>query len=333
MKNPNRRAFRELASAELALVRGGLGTETQAPSGGWVDPGVAQRSPAAASAAAATPQAGTAGASMPAIAAALDQVGDNPHGQTPASPLSPAGGGPAAAMLSGALAGSPEAAKQVEEMITLYHISNNPGWATEIASGKQGGLTLDKLRRPISPDLARNMRKDDPRGDGRGGDDLGPGFYTGNSANFVDEYAKNYDPSNPASVLQFQLPKAALEALRVKSIAPDDNDTFQQYMQDGFSSWDPKAQKAHHAKLDLEAPQHDLLTGPINDIHASVNPKEEGGRKYVQGSILQMGDETPLQYNFATKAGVEALYNKASSIQASPMADWIKQRAAAKQGQ
>ena len=62
-------------------------------------------------------------------------------------------------------------------MVTLYHISNSPSWAKSIDEGKSGGKKLDELARPINPDLSKNNRKDDVYGDGRRGDDLGPGFY------------------------------------------------------------------------------------------------------------------------------------------------------------
>jgi hypothetical protein len=253
-----------------------------------------------------------------------------PQVQTPAptTPSTGPGDGSVTPQLA-AMAASPDPAvkAKAEEMITLYHISNNPGWASEIAAGKGAGTGFDKLRRPISPTISSRLRTEqEPHGDGRGGDDLGPGFYTGDSRAFVDKYSENYDKDNPASVLQFTLPKSALDALRVKSIAGDDNAQFQQYMKDGFASFDTATQKTSLPKLDGQAPSHDLLRGPINDITAAakMGPRVEGTTQYSQGSILKIGDETPLQYNWATKEGVEALYGKSTSITATNMAAWKK---------
>jgi hypothetical protein len=246
----------------------------------------------------------------------------------PTSPTGAPTDGSVAPQLA-AMAASPDPAvkAKAEEMITLYHISNNPGWATEIATGKGAKTDFDKLRRPISPTVSSRLRTEkDPYGDGRGGDDLGPGFYTGDSRAFVDKYAANYDKNNPASVLQFTLPKSALDALRVKSIAGDDDATFQQYMKDGFATYDTASKKTSLPKLDGQTPTHDLLRGPINDIEAAgkMKPRLEGTTQSSVGSILKLGDETPLQYNWATKEGVEALYSKSTSITATNMAAWQK---------
>src|SRR5215470_4408515 len=50
--------------------------------------------------------------------------------------------------------------KEIEEMITLYHISNAPGWAERLAGSKAGGKGFDDLGGlKINPDITMNKRK------------------------------------------------------------------------------------------------------------------------------------------------------------------------------
>jgi hypothetical protein len=223
--------------------------------------------------------------------------------------------------------------KEVEEMITLYHLSGAKGWADKVAKAKGDGKSFDELgSAKIDPDLVKKMRAKDPQGDGRGGDDLGPGFYTTDSKDFIDEYmAKNYkDNPQAAGIMQFQVPKSALADLAVKQNAPDDEKAFQQNMRDGFYSWDPKAQKAEHAKLDKEKQPYDLVSGPINDVNKAATPLTEGGKNYAQGNILKYGDETPQQFNWATEKAAQTLYGKSNSISVTGGDAWIAQREAEK---
>src|SRR5262249_50771791 len=130
--------------------------------------------------------------------------------------------------------GTPMTPQQVEKMITLYHVSSNDSWSQEIVNGKKSNTPLNQLKRPINPDLSKNRRTEsNPCGDGRGGDDLGPGFYTGDSPDFVDYYTKDHDLNTGSSIMQFQLPEKALNQLTTENIAPDDLQGFQQSMRDG----------------------------------------------------------------------------------------------------
>jgi hypothetical protein len=214
----------------------------------------------------------------------------------------------------------------LDQLVTLYHITNAPWWATQISEAKQKGAEFKDLKNPIDPYLSLNKRnKGDIEGDGRGGDDLGPGFYVGDSPEFADYYGKNYDKNNPASVMKFQIPKSELDKLNRKDIAPDDEETFQDFMKRGFFSYDGKDQ--HPPELDQKPTGHDLLTGPINDIsQTKATEPDEKGMRYHQGGILKFGDRTPLQYNFATEKGVETLYGKSKSIETIVLEAWKAQR-------
>ena len=124
--------------------------------------------------------------------------------------------------------------------------------------------------------------------------------------------------------MQFQMSKKAFQGLNVKNNAPDDEDAFQKYMRAGFATRDTETEKVSLPELDQQAPTHDLITGPINDI-ANGSLGQEGTTQFTQGSILKLGDHTPLQYNFPTQKGVQALYEQSSSITSTPFEEWLAQ--------
>lgn len=224
--------------------------------------------------------------------------------------------------------------EEVEKMITLYHISNSTKWANGLADAKKQDKKFNELAQPINPTLSSDKRKTafekgeaPANGDGRGGDDLGPGFYTGNSAEFVDHYFKNYfdGSANEAQILQFELPEKALEKMKVKDNGTDES-TFQQNMADGFASANPKTGKWALPKLDGKPPEQDLAIGPINNPKAEgVTTKQVGDEHFSQGSILKLGSETPLQYNFSSQKGCEELYANSNITSMSPK-EWKAMR-------
>jgi hypothetical protein len=222
----------------------------------------------------------------------------------------------------------------IDRMITLYHVSSDTGWAQDIADGKTAKTPLDKLKNPIDPERGKKLRKQDPSSDGRGGDDLGPGFYTGSSPEFVDYYTKDHSDSGRSSVLQFQILESALAKLKRRDIAPDDEQGFKKSMRDGFCTANGKTGELSLPALDQGAPSHDLVTGPINDIDKAkqLGVQTDGDTQYSPGSILKLGDLTPLQYTFATQEGVEALYDN-SNITNLSIKDWRAMREKQKQGQ
>jgi hypothetical protein len=215
----------------------------------------------------------------------------------------------------------------IEKLITLYHVSSDKDWANEIANGKAAKKPLDKLKHPIDPDRGREQRKDNPFGDGRGGDDLGPGFYTGDSPQFVDYYTKDHSETGDSSVMQFQLPEKELAKLTRRDVKPDDEEGFKQSMRDGFSTKDTKTDKWSPPALDKGKPPTDLVTGPINDIAATkkMGLQTDGETQHFPGSILKLGEETPLQYTFATQEGVQSLYENANITNYS-IKDWREMR-------
>ena len=151
------------------------------------------------------------------------------------------------------------------------------------------------------------------------------GKLVGDTPEFADYYGKNYEESD-ASVLKFQLPKSKLDALNRKDVAPDDETEFNDFMSKGFYSYDEQHDTQHQAELDQNPTGHDLLTGPINDVEKPSVPRvEQDGRKHVQGNILKFGQDTPLQYNFATDKGARTLYDE-STIEAISLKDWNAQR-------
>lgn len=217
--------------------------------------------------------------------------------------------------------------QDVEKMVTLYHVSSSKAWADAITKGNASKTPLKDLKNPIDPDYSKNKRKQGPCDDGRGGDDLGPGFYTGNSPEFVDYYTKNDSVTGDSSVMKFELPEKALAALKRKDIAPDDDVGFKQSMRNGFNTVDTRTGQLSPPKLDQGVPANDLTTGPINDVEAVKNMgvQTDGTTQYSPGSILKLGNQTPLQFAFATQKGVETLYSSANITNYS-LKDWRAMR-------
>lgn len=221
--------------------------------------------------------------------------------------------------------------KAVEEMLTLYHMTTPDGmlWAENLAKEKGKGTPFDKLRHPIDPDITKRKRTDvDPAGDGRCGDDLGPGFYTTSSADFVKYYAEKGQiggSKGQGGVLSFQIAKKALEeGLKIEDIGADDDNKFKQYIKAGFGRMDAKTEKwTDRPELDTKPTGHDLLRGPINDVDKQTWPVEDG-KHYKQGEILKLpGGEIPQQVTFASQPAAESLYSK-SNIQYADLSDWLK---------
>ena len=46
----------------------------------------------------------------------------------------------------------------LDELVTLYHVTNAPWWATEIQKAKEKGTGFDDLDHPIDPALSLNKR-------------------------------------------------------------------------------------------------------------------------------------------------------------------------------
>src|SRR5262249_31559874 len=218
------------------------------------------------------------------------------------------------------------------KMVTIYHVSSRKAWADAITKGNASKTSLKDLKNPIDPDYSKNKRKQGPCDDGRGGDDLGPGFYTGNSPEFVDYYTKDHSVTGDSSVMKFEIAEKELAKLTRRDIAPDDDAGFKKSMRDGFATQDTNTKKWSPPELDKGAPPQALVTGPINDIDATkkMGLQTDGQTQHFPGSILKLGDLTPLQYTFATQQGVQSLYDKANITNYS-IKDWREMREKEKQ--
>ena len=218
--------------------------------------------------------------------------------------------------------------QEAEEMVTLYHITGSAGWGNLIATRKAQGKSHDDLGgAKIDPE---RMLKERKKGDiGRGGDDLGPGFYTTDSLDFVNDYAsKNFtdeESQGDSALLKFQVPKKKLEALKSKNIDKNDDQTFDQYFKDGFVTYEGGQMKS--PKLD-EGLQEDYLSGPIQDISKTQwanGGKQNANDDHMTTKKVDYGDgNIPLQYSFASKKGVDTLFNDSTSITSTSMKDFMK---------
>ena len=209
-----------------------------------------------------------------------------------------------------------EVEEEQDELMHFYHVTNSSAFANSLTQGKSKGTNFKDLKIPIDPQYRINH----PDQDLRGGDDLGPGFYVGNSPKFADYYTGGF---SDGSVLKFSIMKSKLKALKQQHNAPDDEDTFQDFMKRGFPTKDSKTNKVSKAELDEKATGNDILSGPINDVSANTPLGKTGDTIHSKGKILKFGKETPLQYNFASKEAAQALYEH-STISATSIADWKK---------
>jgi hypothetical protein len=221
--------------------------------------------------------------------------------------------------------------KALEEMITLYHMTTPDGmlWAENLAAEKGKGTPFDKLRHPIDPEITKRKRTpENPGGDDRGGDDLGPGFYTTSSADFVKYYAQKAgigESKRQGGVLSFQIARKALEeGFDIEDIDADDDAKFKQYIKAGFGRIDETSRKwTDRPDLDVNPSGHDILRGPINDVDKQSWPVE-GGKHYKEGEILKLPDgQVPEQVTFASQPAAENLYTKAN-IQYADLHDWLQ---------
>lgn len=255
-----------------------------------------------------------------------DSLGSSQQSSTPQPSSSPQQVKQEANALSESTGVSQE---EAEEMVTLYHITGSAHWGKTIASKKAQGLTHDQLGGfAIDPERMLKERKNGQIG--RGGDDLGPGFYTTDSLDFVRDYAnKNFETSDSQSdsaLLEFQVPKKKLEALKSTNIDKNDDKTFKQYFKDGFVTYE--GGQMVNPKLDSGLSE-DYLSGPIQDI-AKSKWANGGGKNapddHMTTEKIDYGNgNIPLQYSFASKKGVDTLFNDSKSIKSTSMLEFMKE--------
>lgn len=228
---------------------------------------------------------------------------------------------------------------QAQPTRTFFHITGSPGFANTLAAGRQRPTPLTHAQLQanhgvsIDPRFTQRSRTaTNPIGDSlRPGDDLGPGFYTTDSAAFVDHYLNaNFSGGgneHDARILSFQVPANSFRHLDVQDNRLDDEDTFQRNMRDGFATQDVATRQISLPRLDAGV-GHDIVSGPINDVATPpTRPTSDGTTRFSQGTILRLANETPRQQNFASRAAVDALYDN-SQMSVFNLEQWRKHRAA-----